>query len=207
MADAAEKIEMTIAEFDEFVESVADGKRYELFDGAPVLMSNPNETHEQIVGNIGAPLKLAMDKRRCRTYLGGMMVQASTNSTGRDKFRPDVFVRCGPPSSNTFITDPIVVVEVLSPSTMDRDRGRKLQFYKDLPTMQHIVLAYADQMRVEHYFRIETGWELKVLPTPESVLDLDAVDFRMDLETVYFDIPFDEAPRPRVRTGGFGPKV
>ena len=154
MADAAEKIEMTIAEFDEFVESVADGKRYELFDGAPVLMSNPNETHEQIVGNIGAPLKLAMDKRRCRTHLGGMMVQASTNSTGPDKFRPDVVVRCGPPSSNTFITDPIVVVEVLSPSTMDRDRGRKLQFYKDLPTMQHIVLAYADQMRVER----QAGW-------------------------------------------------
>jgi hypothetical protein len=40
--------------------------------------------------------------------------------------------------------------EVLSLSTMERDRGRKLQFYKDLPTVQHIVLAYADQMRVEH---------------------------------------------------------
>jgi hypothetical protein len=57
MADAAEN--MTIAEFDKFVDGVADGRKYELFDGAPVLMSNPNETHEQIVGNIGAPLKLA----------------------------------------------------------------------------------------------------------------------------------------------------
>ena len=206
MADAAEQIVMTIAEFDKFVEGVADGKKFELFDGAPMLMSNPNETHEQVVGNIGAPLKLAMDKRRCRTYLGGMMVQASANSTGHDKFRPDILVRCGPPGNNTFITDPVVVVEVLSPSTMDRDRGRKLQFYKDLPTMQHIVLAYADQMRVEHYLRGENGWELKVLPTPESILELDAVDFRMNLDAVYFDIPFDKAPRPRVRTGGFGSK-
>jgi hypothetical protein len=41
MADAAENIDMTIAEFDEFVESVADGRKYELFDGAPVLMSKP----------------------------------------------------------------------------------------------------------------------------------------------------------------------
>jgi len=207
MADAAEKLDMTIAEFDQFVEGVADGKKFELFDGKPLLMSNPNETHEQIASNIGANLKLAMDKRGCRTYQGGIMVQASANSTGRDKFRPDVVVRCGAPSNNTFITDPVVVVEVLSPSTMERDRGRKLQFYKDLPTVQHIVLAYADQMRVEHYVRVEDGWELKVLPTPESILELDAVEFRMDLEAVYFDVPFDQAPRPRVRTGGFGPKV
>jgi Uma2 family endonuclease len=144
--------------------------------------------------------------------MGGMMVQASASSTGRDKFRPDIVVRCGPPSNNTFITDPVVVVEVLSPSTMDRDRGRKLQFYKELlykelPTTQHIVLAYADQMRVEHYFRSENGWELKVLPTPEHVLDLEAVEFSIDLDTVYFDIPCDKAPRPRVRTGGSGPKI
>ena len=88
-----------------------------------------------------------------------MTVQATASSTGRHKFRPDIVVRSGPPSNNTFITDPVVVVEVLSPSTMDRDRGRKLQFYKEPPTMQHIVLAYADQMRVEHYFRTENGSE------------------------------------------------
>ena len=61
-------------------------------------------------------------------------MQATASSTGRLKFRPDIVVRSGPPSNNTFITDPVVVVEVLSPSTMDRDRGRKLQFYKELPT-------------------------------------------------------------------------
>jgi Putative restriction endonuclease len=65
------------------------------------------------------------------------MVQATASSTGRHKFRPDIVVRSGPPSNNTFITDPVVVVEVLSPSTMDRDRGRKLQFYKELPTAAH----------------------------------------------------------------------
>jgi Uma2 family endonuclease len=119
---------MTIPEFDVFVEGVAEGKNFELFDGRPLLMSNPSETHEQIASNIGANLKLAMDKRGCRTYQGGMMVQASANSTGRDKFRPDVVVRCGPSGNNTFITDAIVVVEVLSPSTIDRDRGPKLEF-------------------------------------------------------------------------------
>jgi len=208
IVEAAEKIEMTIPEFDAFVESVAEGKNFELFDGRPLLMSNPSETHEQIASNIGANLKLAMDKRGCRTYQGGVMVQASANSTGRDKFRPDVVVRCGASGNNTFITDPIVVVEVLSPSTIDRDRGPKLEFYKNLPTVQHVVLAYADQMRIEHYFRVENGWEMKVvLPTLESILELDAVEFSMDLEAIYFDVPFEKAPGPRARSGDIGPKV
>lgn len=195
MAEAANKIEMTIPEFDAFVEGVAEGKNFELFDGTPLLMSNPSETHEQTASNIGANLKLAMDKRGCRTYQGRIMVQASANATGRDKFRPDVVVRCGPPSNNTFITDPIIVVEVLSPSTIDR--GPKLEFYKNLPTVQHVVLAYTDQMRVEHYFRVENGGDMKVLPTPEGILELEAVEFSMDLEAIYFDVPFENAPRPR----------
>jgi hypothetical protein len=73
--------------------------------------------------------------------------------------------------------------------------------------VQHIVLAYADRMRVEHYFRTENGWELKVLPTPEHMLNLEAVEFSVDLDTVYFDISFDKAPRPRVRTGGSVPNI
>ena len=76
------------------------------------------------------------------------MVQASSHSAGRGKFRPDMVVRCGPSGNRTFMTDPIIIVEVLSPSTFDRDRGPKLEFYKGLPTVQHIVLAYADQMRL-----------------------------------------------------------
>jgi Uma2 family endonuclease len=139
---------MTIAEFDAFVAGIADDRDYELIDGELVMMSNPTETHEQIAANIAAPLKLAMDARGCRTYQGGMRVQASDDAGGRDKYRPDVVVRCGPRENKTYITDPIVVVEVLSPSTIDHDRGRKLRFYKDRPTLQHIVLAYPDQMRV-----------------------------------------------------------
>jgi hypothetical protein len=73
--------------------------------------------------------------------------------------------------------------------------------------MQHVVLAYADQMRVEHYFRVENGWEMTVLPMPEGILELDTVEFGMDLEAIYFDVPFEKAPRSRTTSGGFNPKV
>lgn len=180
----------TIAEYDKFVENLTETRDYELVAGEIVMMANPTEVHEQIASNIGSSLKPAMDRRGCRTYQGGMRVQSGHNSNARDKYRPDVVVRCGPVEGNTYITDPVIVVEVLSPSTLERDRGVKLAFYKSMPTVQHVVLAYSDQMRVEHFRRTETGWEVAVLTAPEDILALDAVEFEMDLDQVYYALPF-----------------
>ena len=164
------------------------GESAELVEGAIIMMTNPTETHEQIAGNIGAPLKLAMDARGCRTYQGGMRVQRSDDPKDTDKTRPDIVVRCGPAGSGTYVTDPLIVVEVLSPSTIDIDRGPKLDFYKSLPTVRHIALVYQDQMRVEHYRRAESGFELEVLKAPGDALSFEAVDFRVELNRVYFGV-------------------
>ena len=56
-------VPVTIEAFDAFTEAQADAALFELVDGVIVMMSNPTETHEQFAGNIGAPLKLAMDTR------------------------------------------------------------------------------------------------------------------------------------------------
>jgi Uma2 family endonuclease len=191
MARAAEEIRrMTIAEYDAFVAGIADDREFELVEGELVMMVDPTQTHEQIAANIGAPLKLTMDRRGCRTYQGGMRVQRDHDSSARDKFRPDVLVRCGAYENTTYVIDPIVIVEVLSPSTIDNDRGRKLGFYKSMPTAMHIVLAYSDQMRVEHYSREPDGWQLGVLTLPTEQLVLGAIDFSIDLGRIYFDLPF-----------------
>jgi Uma2 family endonuclease len=179
---------VTIEAFDAFVEAQADTALFELVEGEIVMMTNPTEVHEQNAGNIGAPLKLAMDARGCRTYQGGMRVQRSDDTRDTDKTRPDIVVRCGAVGSGTYITDPLVVVEVLSPSTIDIDRGPKLDFYKSLPTIRHIALVYQDQMRVEHYRRTEQGFELDVLKRPDEVLHFKAIEFRIDLVRIYFDV-------------------
>ncbi|KPL53871.1 Uma2 family endonuclease [Prosthecomicrobium hirschii] len=190
MAEAVEQERrITLAEFEQRVAAAADGRRLELVDGRIVMMSNPTETHEQIVSNLGAPLKLAMDGRNCRTYLGGMRVQANDDLGRFDGCRPDIVVRCGPRGDRTWITDPVVVVEVLSPSTMDVDRGRKLWFYKSLASVSHILLIYTDQMRVEHYRRTDGDWSMEVLTRPGDDLVLDAVAYRIDLGRIYFDLP------------------
>jgi Uma2 family endonuclease len=179
---------MTVIEFDVFLDGKDDPRLFELVDGAIVMMSNPTETHNQIANNINAPLKLAMDKRRCRTYISDMRVQRTDRATDTDKTRPDIVVRCGPNTGKTFITDPLVIVEVLSPSTMDIDRGPKLEFYKSLHTTSHIAIVYQDQRRIEHYRRTDTGWERLVLSQPEDLLHFDSVGFHMTLDAVYFGL-------------------
>jgi Uma2 family endonuclease len=179
---------VTIGAFDTFLGAQADTTLFELVEGVIVMMTNPTEVHEQIAGNIGAPLKLAMDARGCRTYQGGIRVQRSDDPNDTDKTRPDVVVRCGAIGTKTYITDPLVVVEVLSPSTIDVDRGPKLDFYKSLPTIRHIAFIYQDQMRVEHYRRGEQGFELEVLTQSGDVAHFEAVEFRIDLARIYFDV-------------------
>jgi Uma2 family endonuclease len=179
---------VTIAEFDAFLEAQQDDALWELVGGRIVAMTNSTEEHEQIAGNIGAPLKLAMDPRGCRAYQGGIRVQRSENSLGQNKPRPDIFVSCGASGRRNYVTDPLVVVEVLSPSTIDVDRGDKLRFYKGLPTLRHIVLVYQDQMRIEHYRRTDEGWSSETLTQSDDILHFEAVGFQIDIERVYFGV-------------------
>jgi Uma2 family endonuclease len=182
---------VTTVEFDAFLDSQQDDSSWELVAGRIVAMTNPTEVHEQMASNIGAPLKLAMDPIGCPVYQGGIGVQRSDLPNGTYRMRPDVVVRCGRLGTRNFITDPLVVVEVLSPSTIDVDRGDKLHFYKAQPTLRHIVLVYQDQMRTEHYRKTDEGWPLEVLTKPDDLLNFEAVRFNIKLEQVYFGVELD----------------
>ena len=186
---------VTIEVFEVFLDAQRDDSRWELVDGRIVAMTNPTEDHEQIAGKIGAPLKLAMDATGCRVYQGGMGVQRSDGPHGTDRARPDVVVRCGRSSGRNFITDPLIIVEVLSPSTMDVDRGVKLQFYKMHPTIRHIAMVYQDQMRLEHYRKADEGWSLEVLTRPDDVLSFEAVGFKINLQQVYYEVDLSNIRR------------
>ncbi len=190
---------VTIAEFDAIVERAGDDARlYELIGGVVTMMTNPTRRHETIVTNIVTSLGAPVRKRGCTMFIGGMRVQREAAGSGLDKVKPDIAVRCGPSTRDdnllNFITDPVVLVEVLSPSPIDYDRGQKLEFYKSLPSVQHVVLFYQDQLRIEHYVRnVEGEWrpdDLVVLTRAADLLRLSAVEFEMSAADAYFGVEF-----------------
>ncbi len=190
MSDTAQHhATMTLAGYEAFVAEQPNDTRWELVDGHLFMMTNPFENHEQIVGGIYAPLRTAMDQAGCRVYAGGIRVQRSADRNAGDATLPDIVVRCGARQNETYVTNPLVVVEVLSRSTMDWDRGPKLTFYKSLPTLCHIALVYQDQMRVEHYSRGDGGWLFTALTRPADRLVITAIGFTINLDAIYFDVP------------------
>ena len=175
----------TIADLEAFLEFDTSDRPWELIDGEIVGMTNPSSFHAKIVANLGVPLSLAMETRGCQVVFGGLRVQRSDDRGDSDSPIPDLLVRCGPVTRGYYVTDPLVVVEVLSPLTMDYDRGAKLLFYKSLPTLRHVVLVYQDELRAEHYRRDGDAWPETTLVRAGDQLALDAVEFFIPVGAIY----------------------
>lgn len=162
MAVAARReTRMTVTEYRPWAEARPDGERWELVDGVPLLMAPPREAHQTIVANLIRRLGDLADQRGCRALPGLAILNEAM-----DDFAPvpDVVVRCGPMLPDGYASDPLIVAEVLSPSTMSLDRGRKTDFYRVVPSLRTFLLVSQDEIRVEAWRRGEAGtWAVEAL--------------------------------------------
>ena len=131
MATAAPHQRMTLAEFLTWDDGTAT--HYELVRGQPVAMAPPAERHGRIVMNLGRHIGNRL-KPPC-----SVVGQAGITLPGRDDafYEADLAVTCAPPDPDRqHVVDPILIVEVLSPSTAQHDRGTKLPDYCDQPSVR-----------------------------------------------------------------------
>ncbi|MDP9151292.1 MAG: Uma2 family endonuclease [Myxococcota bacterium] len=102
---------------------------------------------------------------------------------------PDISIVCGPverdPESQETLTNPIVLVEVLSESTEGYDREEKLAHYRRIPSLREYVLISQHERRIEHLSRNDDGfWTLRDLTTPSAVA-LASIGCALEFEDVY----------------------
>ena len=154
MADAA-KIDLDV---DAFL-SWAEGRegRWELRDGRPVLMAPERAAHALTKYAAQESLKAAIQRAGlpCRMFPDGMTVRISA----RTAFEPDALVVCPSPLDlhTMEIPNPIVVVEVLSPSTAADDHGVKLDGYFSLMSVEHYLIVDPDRRVMIHHKRGTAG--------------------------------------------------
>ncbi|MBL8234405.1 MAG: Uma2 family endonuclease [Bryobacterales bacterium] len=103
---------------------------------------------------------------------------------------PDVSVVCGEPrfldATQDTLLNPVVIIEVLSPSTESYDRGKKFKLYREIPSLREYVLVAQDAMSVEVFAKDEQGrWVLTEYSKPEEVFRIASVDFAMPLAELY----------------------
>jgi len=132
----------------------AEGRdgRWELREGQPVMMSPERAAHALTKYAAQESLKAAIERAGvpCRMFPDGMTVRISA----RNAFEPDALVVCpSPPLDAIEIPNPVIVVEVLSPSTAADDHGVKLDGYFSLPSVEHYLILDPDRRVMIHHKR------------------------------------------------------
>ena len=178
---------MSVEQYFELEENSPD-TRYEYSDGYVYMMSGGSANHAAISGNIYAILRSFLRGSQCRVYNSDMKVRVSE----KQYFHPDLTVSCDPYDRGTVsvIRSPRLVVEVLSPSTEARDRGRKLQCYLACPTIEEYLLVDARSMRIEIYRKEQKKWIYEAFEDDDEV-KLNALNVRFPIEDAYEDVIFD----------------
>lgn len=163
----------------------------EFINGRIVAMSGASRAHNRITGDVFNTISNQLMGRDCETFIGDMRVKAGETAS---YFYPDVVVVCNEPrfEDNVFDTllNPIIIVEVLSPSTEADDRGEKFDHYQQLVSLQEYILISQDKVRVEHYLRRETQWIPTEFRTLTDVLPLISIDCALPLQDIYRRVTF-----------------
>ena len=171
----------------------AETVRSEYINGEIINMSGASRAHNLITINISTALHSRLRGSGCETYANEMRVSTpSTNSY----FYPDVVVVCEEPRFGDDVFDtllnPIVIVEVLSPSTEAYDRGEKFAHYRQLTSLQEYVLVVQDQIRVEHYRRQERQWIFTDFEKHDEILPLPSIECELPLREIYERVTFPD---------------
>ena len=95
-------------------------------------------------------------------------------------YQADLAVTCAGLSGQQYLTEPVVIVQVLSPSTATTDRDRKLPDYRAIPSLQNILVVSSTEPRIEHFRREPDGWKIHDLHG-QGTLRLPAFDLTLDL--------------------------
>ncbi|MGV3617129.1 MAG: Uma2 family endonuclease [Fimbriimonas sp.] len=160
--------------------------RHELVNGVVYAMSGASRGHVRIVGNLHFALRSQLS-RRCEIFLVDMRVKV--DATGMYTY-PDLSIVCGEPTfedeAYDTLTNPLVLIEVLSPSTESYDRGAKFLHYKTIPSLHAYVLVSQALALVEVFVRGENGdWTHHETLGRSGRAEIPPLGIALDLADVY----------------------
>jgi Uma2 family endonuclease len=191
-AQPEEPLQMTEAAYLEF-EAESEFK-HEYSRGYVYAMTGGSVRHGIITVNISTHLNTQLSDRNCSVTSSDVRVTIASKGTYR---YPDVTVFCGDPAyvagRTDTLTNPIVLVEVLSPGTALKDRNEKLMEYTQIETLHAYLLVAQDEARIECYRRHETGeWLYSFVSGIDSEIALPTIDCTLSLSKIYQKVTFDE---------------
>jgi Uma2 family endonuclease len=179
---------VTLAEFLRWEDGI--DTRYELLWGVPVAMAPPARPHGVLCVRLGAAIDGAVRSRRpCMAKAEAGIVRADRDAT---YYVADLAVTCNPyRRGEQFFNDPILIVEILSSSTERHDRQVKVPAYRDIDSVNEILLADSESIYAEILRREGNHWMTELVRGRDAILHLPSVDLRIAMAELYEGIDID----------------
>ncbi len=173
-------------------------QRHELVDGVPVAMAGAKRRHDQIVVNTIRELATQLRGAACRPFTADTAVRIPAGNVRL----PDAGVDCGTFRDETnWADEPMVVIEVLSASTRDFDLFGKVEEYKTVPSLRHVVIVDPDEARAVHWSRTVDGtWSFQTHEGQDAAIVTALPLLTLRLADLYEGLAF--AARPRLVESG-----
>jgi Uma2 family endonuclease len=180
---------------DDMVWEVEQRMRHEYEQGADTLraMAGHEDRHATTTGNLYMLLRAHLHGSPCRVYMGGVQLYVEAADS---YFCPDVFVTCSPrdAADRQVKREPVLVAEVLSPSSEGYDRGGKFASYRTLPDLEEYLLIDMDSRTVDLFRRTpEDLWVLHPLQQ-DDFLTLHSLDVSFPVAVLFDDLEDDAEP-------------
>ncbi len=165
----------------------------EYYDGEIRLMAGGSENHSVIQGNVITQLNIALRKKPCRVYTSDMRLLIERRRTIT---YPDAMVICGKTEFQAGRTDivanPVVLFEILSPSTREHDRIEKFKLYKQIASLHEYVLVDSERIVVS-ILRREVGsgkWTIDMWNDAKDTLTLESLELEIPIADLYAKVEF-----------------
>ena len=190
-----EKIKYTLEDYLEL--DHGSEEKIEFWDGNVFTLAGVSEAHDRIQSNIHFFLRLKLQNRNCRIFLSDMRVEVPAYPPYR---YPDLSALCGDAKfkmlgKQQLLTNPSLLVEILSDSTADFDRGYKFTYYKSIETFVEYILIAQDRPHVSQFVKqADNAWLNYEFNRLEDKFYLTSLDCEVNLSEIYEAVEFPELP-------------
>jgi Uma2 family endonuclease len=184
---------VTLDEYRKISETAEE--RLEYRNGEIFIMSGGSHPHSRIAVNITIFLGVALRDTNFEICNGDMRIWIPEFKCGT---YADALVINGEPefndTRNDEILNPLLIVEVLSPSTQGYDRGEKFRKYRSIPSLAEYLLISQSEPYIEHYFKPENNdvWQFQICDRLEQTMKLHSLNIEIPVSEIYRRIPFNE---------------
>lgn len=169
--------------------------RYEYWDGEIICMSGGSRQHARICSNVHLAIGQQLKGSGCHAYTGDLPIRTPTLPPYR---YPDVSVACEKAAFENIngidaLTNPTLIVEVLSPATENLDRREKRAAYQSIPSVMEYLLIAQDAPHITRLVRPSEGdvWPRQDVGEPDAAIELVSIECRLSLKDVYEGVDFD----------------